>query len=70
MSGAYSTHSIHQEAVVEDHIVSRLVAAQGYKERPPDAYDKSLAIDRELVLRPRAVRATGGLDAARGALCR
>ncbi len=43
--------SIHREVVVEEHLVGRLVAAQGYEERPAGAYDRASALDRELLLR-------------------
>ena len=42
---------LHTEYVVERRIVDGLVAHQGYEERPNEAYDKALALDRDLVLR-------------------
>ncbi|MDF2096026.1 type I restriction endonuclease subunit R [Aquibaculum arenosum] len=48
---ARSASSIHREAVLEDHILDRLVAEQGYEARPPEVFDRALALDRELVLR-------------------
>lgn len=46
----HASHSIHKEIVVEERIVSQLVGGQGYLERSPDAYDRSSALDRDLVL--------------------
>ena len=43
--------TLHREHMVERRIVDGLVAHQGYEERPSAAYDKGLAVDRELVLR-------------------
>ncbi|MFA7588231.1 MAG: type I restriction endonuclease, partial [Novosphingobium sp.] len=50
MTETHAAHSIHKEIVVEERIVSQLVAGQGYLERAPDAYDRSSALDRDLVL--------------------
>ena len=47
----YSSGSVHKETVLEAHLVAALVAGQGYIERPPEAFDRKLALDRELVLR-------------------
>lgn len=46
-----SAASIHKEIVLEDHLAARLMALQGYEERQPEDYDRSLAMDRGLVLR-------------------
>lgn len=43
--------TLHQEHVLEAHIVERLVALQGYEERQPTDYDRPSALDRELGLR-------------------
>ena len=48
---AYSSLDLHKEKVVQQHLVDRLVAGQGYVERRPDDYDRALALDKELVLR-------------------
>jgi type I restriction enzyme, R subunit len=50
MTTTHAAHSIHKEIVVEDHIVSQLVTGLGYVERTPDAYDRPLALDRDLLL--------------------
>lgn len=51
MSTTHAT-SAHKEKVVQDHLVSQLVAGQGYLRRDPKAdYDRALAMDRALVLR-------------------
>jgi type I restriction enzyme R subunit len=42
---------VHREIVLEQHLVSQLVQAQGYLERSPDDYDRFLALDKVLVLR-------------------
>jgi len=42
----------HKEAVLQEHLIDRLVLNEGYERRiASDHYDKALAIDRELVLR-------------------
>lgn len=43
--------SAHKEIVLEDHMVAQLVANQGYEERSPEAFDRALAMDKDLVLR-------------------
>ena len=47
----HGTRRIHKEIILQQHLVARLVAGQGYEERTPDDYDRELALDRELVLR-------------------
>ena len=47
----FSKLDLHQEKVVQGHLVAQLVAGQGYVERQPDDYDRALALDKELVLR-------------------
>jgi len=48
---AHGAHNIHKEVILEDHLVARLVADQGYLERSPEGFDRDLALDNELVLR-------------------
>lgn len=48
---AFSKLDLHREKVVQEHLVSRLVAGQGYVERNPEDYDHGLALDRELTMR-------------------
>ncbi len=50
MTDTHATHSIHKEIVVEERIVAQLISGQGYVESLPEAYDRSLAMDRALVL--------------------
>lgn len=45
-------HNAHKEQVVQDHLITRLMAGEGYELRDPKAdYDRALAVDRALVLR-------------------
>jgi len=45
-------HNAHKEQVVQDHLITRLVAGEGYELRDAKAdYDRALAMDRALVLR-------------------
>ena len=46
----HSADSAHTERVLQAHLVAALVSDQGYVERAPADYDRSLALDRELVL--------------------
>lgn len=47
-----SAHNLHKEQVVQDHLISRLVAGEGYVLRDAKVdYDRSLAMDKSLVLR-------------------
>ena len=46
----FSPERLHTEEVVERHIVDQLVTAQGYEERPSEAFDKTLGLDREVVV--------------------
>ncbi|WP_405229554.1 type I restriction endonuclease subunit R [Lentisalinibacter sediminis] len=47
-----SQHNIHKEVVLQDHLMSQLVAGEGYVLRDAKAdYDPILAMDKELVLR-------------------
>lgn len=47
---SFSPEKLHTEQVVERHIVDQLVGGQGYEERPPEAFDKALGLDRDMVL--------------------
>lgn len=47
-----AAYNAHKEQVVQDHLIARLVAGQGYELRDAKAdYDRALAMDRVLVLR-------------------
>ncbi len=47
-----SANKLHQEYVLQNHIVELLVAGEGYEPRDPVTdYDRALAMDRDLVLR-------------------
>ena len=48
---AYTGATIHTEAVVEQRLVEQLVAGLGYEERGPADYDRTLALDRGVLLR-------------------
>jgi type I restriction enzyme R subunit len=50
MSKKHSTQNVHQEEVLEAHMVAALVAGQGYVQRAPDAFDRARGIDVEIVL--------------------
>jgi type I restriction enzyme, R subunit len=50
-SATWTPGLIHREVVLEEHLVARLVAEQGYEPRSPEAFDRALALDRELVIR-------------------
>ncbi|WP_029032274.1 type I restriction endonuclease subunit R [Salinarimonas rosea] len=43
--------SIHKEIVLEDHLVSQLIAGQGYVLRAPESLDRASALDPEFVVR-------------------
>lgn len=48
----YTSDSAHREKVLQDHLIDRLVAGEGYLHRNARAnYDRALAVDRELVVR-------------------
>lgn len=48
----HSSHNVHKEAVLQDHLIDQLVAGEGYEPRDPKTdYDRALAMDRALVLR-------------------
>ena len=48
----HSPHNIHKERVLQDHLVDRLAADEGYERRDPVSdYDRTLAMDKVLVLR-------------------
>ncbi|GGO89742.1 type I restriction endonuclease subunit R [Stakelama pacifica] len=47
-----AAHNAHKEQVVQDHLITRLIAGGGYELRDAKAnYDRALAMDRALVLR-------------------
>ncbi len=46
-----TAESLHREQPVQDRIVAQLVERQGYVERAPADHDKTLALDKELVIR-------------------
>ena len=47
-----SAHNVHKEQVVQDHLIARLVAGEGYEVRSARVdYDRKLAMDKALVLR-------------------
>lgn len=50
MSKKHSAQQVHQEEVLEAHMVTGLVAGQGYVQRAPDAFDRTRGIDVEIVL--------------------
>jgi hypothetical protein len=64
-----SASSIHKEIVLEEHLVGQLVSKHGYVLRAPDSYDRSSALDRELLFRF-LKGATRRMGEAGGALCR
>ncbi|MBN7787562.1 type I restriction endonuclease subunit R [Ponticoccus gilvus] len=47
---SFTPEKLHTEQVVERHIVDQLVATQGYEERPSTAFDKTLGLDRDVVV--------------------
>jgi type I restriction enzyme, R subunit len=48
----HSSHNVHKEQVLQDHLIDQLVAGEGYEQRDPKTdYDCALAMDRALVLR-------------------
>jgi type I restriction enzyme, R subunit len=51
MTVHYVASGAHREIVLEQHLVDLLGAKQGYLERTPEDYDRSLALDRAVVLR-------------------
>lgn len=50
MSTSHSKSTIHQEQVLEKHLVSRLSLDHGYVERTPDRYERKLALDPDLAI--------------------
>ena len=47
-----SAHDLHKEKVLQEHLIARLVAGEGYERRTASTdYDRALAMDRALVLR-------------------
>ena len=52
MTKTFTAHNIHQEKVLQEHLISLLVNGQGYERRDAKTdYDQTLAMDRDLVLR-------------------
>ena len=48
----YPSHTIHQEKVLQEHLIVELVADEGYERRDARTdFDRELAMDRALVLR-------------------
>ena len=47
----YTHQNIHHESALEKHIVDCLVKEQGYLKRAPENYERTLAMDTELVIR-------------------
>ncbi len=48
----HSSHSIHKELVLQDHLANLLVGGEGYEQRDATTdYDRALAMDKALVLR-------------------
>ena len=48
---AYPREEIHKEKVIQHHIVEQLIQKQGYMRRSPADYDRSTALDKELLLK-------------------
>lgn len=49
---AYSSQTVHRERVLQNHLIERLVAGEGYEQRfATTDFDRSLAMDRALVVR-------------------
>lgn len=46
----HASSSAHRELLLQQRFAEELVSAQGYVERTPEDYDRSLALDRALVL--------------------
>jgi len=48
---AHPAYDVHKEKVLQEHLIQRLVAGEGYQRRVAEKhYDAALAMDRELVL--------------------
>ncbi len=50
MTQTRAASTAHREIVLEDHLVEQLVVRQGYRQRQPDHYDRTSALDKALVL--------------------
>ena len=50
-TSTFTNTAIHTEAVVEQHLVERLVTGLGYEERTPADFDRALALDKGILLR-------------------
>lgn len=49
---AHSSHNVHKEQVVQDHLIDQLVNGERYERREPETdYDRALAMDKAIVLR-------------------
>lgn len=49
---AYSSQTVHRERVLQNHLIERLVTAEGYEQRVAATdFDRALAMDRALVAR-------------------
>ena len=46
----YSSDTIHRENVLQSHIIDQLIAKQGYVHRNADDFDRSVALDKALVM--------------------
>ncbi|TXL75123.1 type I restriction endonuclease subunit R [Vineibacter terrae] len=58
MTDRHHATNVHLERVLQQHLIAKLVAGQGYDERAPDDYDRKSALDQALMLR--FVKATQG----------
>ena len=47
---AYTMQNAHHEIALEQHLTDQLIAKHGYISRKAEDYDRTLAVDRELVL--------------------
>jgi type I restriction enzyme, R subunit len=50
MTQTRAARTAHREIVLEDHLVEQLITCQGYRQREPDHYDRTSALDKTLVL--------------------
>ena len=46
----YSADKIHRENVVQYHLIDQLVNNQEYRQRSTEDYDRTLALDKALVV--------------------
>jgi type I restriction enzyme R subunit len=47
----HSSHSVHREPVLEEHLIAQLVSGQGYEQWTPEDYDRANTLDRRIFLR-------------------